>query len=57
MLLLQSLEMLYSRLTSHGDGEDINTPKGDIEKDLLRVLSYQAESVSRDCLACLKCMY
>ncbi|ROL51758.1 Testis-expressed protein 11 [Anabarilius grahami] len=41
----QSLETLYSRLTSHGDcAEDINTPKGDIEKDLLRVLSYQAES-------------
>lgn len=53
MLLSQSLETLYSRLTSHGDcAEDINTPKGDIEKDLLRVLSYQAESVSSDCLAC-----
>lgn len=52
MILSQSLETLYSRLTSHGDcAEDINTPKGDIEKDLLRVLSYQAESVSRDCLA------
>jgi len=48
MLLLQSLETLYSRLTSHGDCvEDINAPKGDIEKDLLRILSYQAESVSR----------
>uniref|UniRef100_A0A672T741 Protein ZIP4 homolog n=1 Tax=Sinocyclocheilus grahami TaxID=75366 RepID=A0A672T741_SINGR len=45
MILSQSLETLYSRLTSHGDcAEDINTPKGDIEKDLLRVLSYQAES-------------
>lgn len=53
MLLSQSLETLYSRLTSHGDcAEDIYTPKGDIEKDLLRVLSYQAESVSSDCLAC-----
>lgn len=52
MILSQSLETLYSRLTSHGDcAEDINTPKGDIEKDLLRVLSYQAESVSKDCLA------
>ncbi|KAF4104781.1 testis-expressed protein 11 isoform X3 [Onychostoma macrolepis] len=44
-LAVNSLETLYSRLTSHGDcAEDINTPKGDIEKDLLRVLSYQAES-------------
>ncbi|RXN07405.1 testis-expressed sequence 11 [Labeo rohita] len=41
----QSLETLYSKLTSNGDcAADINTPKGDIEKDLLRVLSYQAES-------------
>ncbi|KAA0709397.1 Testis-expressed protein 11 [Triplophysa tibetana] len=40
-----SLETLYSRLTSHGDSaNDINAPKGEIEKDLLRVLSYQAES-------------
>ncbi|KAI2656849.1 Testis-expressed protein 11 [Labeo rohita] len=40
-----SLETLYSKLTSNGDcAADINTPKGDIEKDLLRVLSYQAES-------------
>ncbi|XP_052005413.1 testis-expressed protein 11-like [Xyrauchen texanus] len=37
-----NLETLYSRLTSLGDcAEDI---KGDLEKDLLRVLSYQAES-------------
>ncbi|XP_073676632.1 testis-expressed protein 11 [Garra rufa] len=44
-LAVNSLETLYSRLTSNGDcAEDINTPKGDIEKDLLRVLSYQAES-------------
>ncbi|XP_048031827.1 testis-expressed protein 11 [Megalobrama amblycephala] len=44
-MAVNSLETLYSRLTSHGDcAEDINTPKGDIEKDLLRVLSYQAES-------------
>ncbi|KAK7138050.1 hypothetical protein R3I94_013625 [Phoxinus phoxinus] len=44
-MAVNSLETLYSRLTSHGDcAEDINTPKGDIEKDLLRILSYQAES-------------
>ncbi|KAK2891163.1 hypothetical protein Q8A67_013806 [Cirrhinus molitorella] len=44
-LAVNSLETLYSRLISNGDcAEDINTPKGDIEKDLLRVLSYQAES-------------
>ncbi|XP_065128000.2 testis-expressed protein 11 [Paramisgurnus dabryanus] len=44
-LAVNSLETLYSKLTSHGDcAEDINTPKGEIEKDLLRVLSYQAES-------------
>uniref|UniRef100_A0AAY5KIB1 Protein ZIP4 homolog n=1 Tax=Esox lucius TaxID=8010 RepID=A0AAY5KIB1_ESOLU len=46
-LAVKSLEKLYSRLTSRGDaGTDINTSKGDVEKDLLRVLSYQAESVT-----------
>ncbi|TRY97965.1 hypothetical protein DNTS_000294 [Danionella cerebrum] len=43
-MALSSLEILYGKLTSHGNPDDINTPKGDIEKDLLRVLSYQAES-------------
>ncbi|XP_043113113.1 testis-expressed protein 11 [Puntigrus tetrazona] len=44
-LAVNSLETLYSRLASHGDfAEDMNTPKGDVEKDLLRVLSYKAES-------------
>ncbi|XP_029917570.1 testis-expressed protein 11 isoform X2 [Myripristis murdjan] len=44
-LAVQSLETLYSRLTSRGDGTfDINTCKGDVEKDLLRIISYQAES-------------
>ncbi|XP_052010662.1 testis-expressed protein 11-like [Xyrauchen texanus] len=44
-LAVNSLETLYSQLTSHGDcAEDTNAPKGDIEKDLLRILSYQAES-------------
>ncbi|XP_042566717.1 testis-expressed protein 11-like [Clupea harengus] len=44
-LAVKSLERLYSRLISRGDGDsDINMPKADVEKDLLRVLSYQAES-------------
>ncbi|KAM6953170.1 testis-expressed protein 11 [Aplochiton taeniatus] len=42
---VKSLEMLYSKLISGRDGStDINTSKGDVEKDLLRVVSYQAES-------------
>ncbi|KAK1804282.1 hypothetical protein P4O66_020016 [Electrophorus voltai] len=52
-LAVNSLETLYSRLTSHQDGvADINTPKGDVEKDLLRVLSYQAESTGYLSLIC-----
>ncbi|XP_064185289.1 testis-expressed protein 11 isoform X1 [Anguilla rostrata] len=44
-LAVKSLETLYSRLTARGDDRgDINIPKGDVEKDLFRVLSYQAES-------------
>ncbi|KAL0974153.1 hypothetical protein UPYG_G00216340 [Umbra pygmaea] len=43
-LAVKSLETLYSRLTSQGGATDINTSKGEVEKDLLRVLSYQAES-------------
>ncbi|XP_046874498.1 testis-expressed protein 11 [Hypomesus transpacificus] len=44
-LAVKSLETLYSKLISRGDGAtDINTSKGDVEKDLLRVFSYQAES-------------
>uniref|UniRef100_A0A672HDR7 Protein ZIP4 homolog n=1 Tax=Salarias fasciatus TaxID=181472 RepID=A0A672HDR7_SALFA len=39
------LESLYGLLTSRGDGvADILTSKGDVEKDLLRILSCQAES-------------
>lgn len=46
-LTLQSLENLYSRLITRGDNIDnMNGPKRDVENDLLRVLSYQAESVS-----------
>lgn len=45
---LQSLETLYSKLTSRTDGSyDSTLSKEDVEKDLLRVLSFQAESVSR----------
>ena len=48
---IQSLEILYSQLGSRGDGGgDLNVFKGEVEKDLLRVLSYQAESVSSDVL-------
>ncbi|XP_038848469.1 testis-expressed protein 11 [Salvelinus namaycush] len=55
-----SLETLYSRLTSRGHGgADINTSKGDVEKDLLRVLSYQAESAlaqenHQEAVACMQ---
>ncbi|KAM7000011.1 testis-expressed protein 11 [Tautogolabrus adspersus] len=44
-LAVKGLESLYGHLTSRGDGAaDIGSSKGDVEKDLLRVLSYQAES-------------
>ncbi|XP_017329770.1 testis-expressed protein 11 isoform X1 [Ictalurus punctatus] len=40
-----SLETLYCRLISQrNEGADTNLPKADAEKDLLRVLSYKAES-------------
>ncbi|XP_055368357.1 testis-expressed protein 11 isoform X2 [Betta splendens] len=40
-----SLETLYSQLTSRADGAgDATLSKGDVEKDLLRILSCQAES-------------
>ncbi|TNN64396.1 Testis-expressed sequence 11 protein [Liparis tanakae] len=42
---VKSLETLYGQLTSRGDGAADNaSSKGDVEKDLLRVLSCQAES-------------
>ena len=38
-------------MMSRGDGGgDLNVSKGEVEKDLLKVLSYQAESVSSDVL-------
>ncbi|XP_053285102.1 testis-expressed protein 11 [Pleuronectes platessa] len=44
-LAVKSLETLYSQLTSRGDGAaDITSSKGDVEKDLLGILSCQAES-------------
>ncbi|XP_071773210.2 testis-expressed protein 11 [Centroberyx gerrardi] len=59
-LAVKSLETLYSRLTSRGDGAvDINSSKGDVEKDLLRILSYQAESAisqgnNHEAVACMQ---
>lgn len=48
-MTFQSLETLYCRLISQRDeGADNNLAKGDAEKDLLRVLSYKAESVSKE---------
>ncbi|XP_075337763.1 testis-expressed protein 11 isoform X2 [Odontesthes bonariensis] len=44
-LAVKSLETLYSQLTSRVDGAaDITSSKADVEKDLLRILSCQAES-------------
>ncbi|CAI5652500.1 testis-expressed protein 11 isoform X1 [Oreochromis niloticus] len=44
-LAVKSLEILYSQLMSRGNGTaDISSSKEDVEKDLLRILSYQAES-------------
>ncbi|XP_042196670.1 testis-expressed protein 11 isoform X2 [Callorhinchus milii] len=44
-LAVTSLEMLYSRLIGRNDAEsDISVHKRDVEKDLLKLHSYQAES-------------
>ncbi|XP_041846510.1 testis-expressed protein 11 isoform X2 [Melanotaenia boesemani] len=44
-LAVKSLESLYSQLTSRGDAAaDITSSIGDVEKELLRILSFQAES-------------
>ncbi|XP_008324965.1 testis-expressed protein 11 [Cynoglossus semilaevis] len=44
-LAVKSLENLYSQLTSRSAGvADMTFTKGDVEKDLLRILSFQAES-------------
>ncbi|XP_023142768.1 LOW QUALITY PROTEIN: testis-expressed protein 11 [Amphiprion ocellaris] len=44
-LAVKSLETLYNQLTSRGNGAtDVTSSKEDVEQDLLRILSYQAES-------------
>ncbi|KAH0630775.1 hypothetical protein JD844_003968 [Phrynosoma platyrhinos] len=43
--ILQTLEKLYAQLTKRSMSEtDIHTHKADVEKDVFKVLSYQAES-------------
>ncbi|XP_048461267.1 testis-expressed protein 11 [Rhincodon typus] len=49
-LALKSLEMLYARLIAGYDGQsDLNVLKNDVEKDLFKVHSYQAESAVTQC--------
>ncbi|XP_013888319.1 testis-expressed sequence 11 protein [Austrofundulus limnaeus] len=43
-LAVKSLETLYSQLMTRGDAADSSSSKADVEKDLLRILSCQAES-------------
>ncbi|XP_040427971.1 testis-expressed protein 11 isoform X4 [Cygnus olor] len=44
-IALNSIEKLYTKLRKGSDGEaDIHVHKADVEKDLFKVLSYQAES-------------
>ncbi|XP_021261750.1 testis-expressed protein 11 isoform X5 [Numida meleagris] len=44
-IAMNSIEKLYAKLRKEGDGEaDIHVCKADVEKDLFKVLSYQAES-------------
>ncbi|XP_019473613.1 testis-expressed protein 11 isoform X2 [Meleagris gallopavo] len=44
-IAMNSIEKLYAKLRKEGDGEaDIPVCKADVEKDLFKVLSYQAES-------------
>ncbi|NXL84673.1 TEX11 protein, partial [Alectura lathami] len=45
-IAVNSIEKLYAKLRKESDGEaDIHVHKADVEKDLFKVLSYQAESV------------
>ncbi|XP_030430983.1 testis-expressed protein 11 [Gopherus evgoodei] len=45
VIAINSLEKLYSQLVKRSSGEaDIQVHKADVEKDLFKVLSYQAES-------------
>ncbi|XP_059588923.1 testis-expressed protein 11 isoform X3 [Alligator mississippiensis] len=44
-IAIKSIENLYTRLMKRSNGEaDIHVHKADVEKDLFKVLSYQAES-------------
>ncbi|NXL57953.1 TEX11 protein, partial [Chordeiles acutipennis] len=44
-IAMSSIEKLYAKLLKGSDGEaDINVHKADVEKNLFKVLSYQAES-------------
>ncbi|XP_032299863.1 testis-expressed protein 11 [Coturnix japonica] len=44
-IAINSIEKLYAKLRKEGNGEaDIHVCKADVEKDLFKVLSYQAES-------------
>ncbi|XP_034036835.1 LOW QUALITY PROTEIN: testis-expressed protein 11 [Thalassophryne amazonica] len=57
---VKSLESLYNHLTSRGLGAaDTNSSKGDVEKELLRVFSFQAESAisqgkNQEAVACMQ---
>ncbi|EMP39178.1 Testis-expressed sequence 11 protein, partial [Chelonia mydas] len=45
VIAINSLEKLYAQLMKRSSGEaDIQVHKADVEKDLFKVLSYQAES-------------
>lgn len=45
-IAMSSIEKLYAKLLERSDGEaDIHMHKADVEKNLFKVLSYQAESV------------
>ncbi|XP_062915886.1 testis-expressed protein 11 [Mobula hypostoma] len=49
-LAVTSLEMLYAKLIAGSDGKsDVNVLKNDVEKDLFKVHSYQAESAVIQC--------
>ncbi|XP_067903094.1 testis-expressed protein 11 [Heterodontus francisci] len=49
-LAATSLEILYARLIAGYDGQsDVNALKNDVEKDLFKVHSYQAESAVTQC--------
>jgi len=45
--IFQSLEKLYSKITQRSPTEEhVMVQKNTVERDLLKVLSYQAEAVS-----------